>query len=104
MKCGAASTIGLSPRGPRRQAPAPRSSFRGAGGSAPSYRELQLPTELLQRVAVVEHAGRAAKQAHGEPAAPARPSWDRSTQSLQVIPHHDTFSTTIQPPYSSTKG
>jgi hypothetical protein len=23
---------------------------------------------------------------------------------LQVIPHHETFSTTIQPPYSSTKG
>ena len=23
---------------------------------------------------------------------------------LKVIPHHDTFSTTIQPPYSSTKG
>jgi hypothetical protein len=25
-------------------------------------------------------------------------------QLAQVIPHHETFSTTIQPPYSSTKG
>ena len=24
--------------------------------------------------------------------------------AAQVIPHHETFSTTIQPPYSSTKG
>jgi hypothetical protein len=23
---------------------------------------------------------------------------------MKVIPHHETFSTTIQPPYSSTKG
>jgi hypothetical protein len=24
--------------------------------------------------------------------------------AAQVIPHHETFSTTIQPPYNSTKG
>jgi hypothetical protein len=29
-------------------------------------------------------------------------SWRR--RSPRIIPHHETFSTTIQPPYSSTKG
>jgi hypothetical protein len=30
--------------------------------------------------------------------------WDHDFASKVIIPHHETFSATIQPPYSSTKG
>ena len=81
-------------------APAPRSRSYDYGGWADA------PAAAILRAAPIELRREDAEEWAQLALSPAAPGSSRRGAGLSqvLIPHHETFSTTTQPPYSSTKG